>query len=159
MKFKKPPVVETWITIEFDPNENKQQWDLELVQKYVRQFQNELPKFEATHEKTLQVEEVSSTDFPEVIDAKIQLKFVRLWNESRSRMLQVGDDQLVFHVLKCDEGPPGYSKVREAMAPKLEEYLQVFQPTQIRHAMLHYTSSSNGISNFDQCDYWGIYLD
>src|SRR5690606_7880011 len=138
MKFRKPPVVEVWISIDFDPNENKRQWDLGLVQQYVRLCEAEVPKLEALHEQTIQVQETSPTDLPKGIHKDVRLQSVRLWNELRSRMLQLGDDQFSFHVLKSAEDTPAYSKVREAAEPKLDEYVRVFLPNRIRHATLHY---------------------
>ena len=93
MEFKKPPVVEVWISIDFDPNENKRQFDLGLVQQYVGEYETELPKLEAVHQQTIQVQETSPTDLPKVVHKDVQLQFARRWNESRSQMLQVGDDQ------------------------------------------------------------------
>ncbi len=138
MKFRKPPVVEVWISIDFDPNENKRQWDLGLVQQYVRLCEAEFPRLEALHEQTIQVQETSPTDLPKVVHKDVRLQSVRLWNGPRSRMLQLGDDQFSFHVLKSADDTPGYSKVREAAEPKLEEYVRVFLPSRIRHATLHY---------------------
>lgn len=138
MKFRKPPVVEVWISVEFDPNPNKRQWDLELVQQFISHYAAEFPKLEALHERELQVQEASPVDLPKVIGQQLRVQSVRLWNDARSRMLQIGDDNLSYHILKAFDDIPGYRKVREAAQPKLEEYARVFQPSQIRNATLHY---------------------
>lgn len=138
MRFGKPPVVEVWISLEFDPNENKQQFDLELVERYLEPYQDELPKREVARERELTVVQTSPTDLPKSLQIKDRVQHIRQWNENRSRMLQVGDDQLAFHLVKVDEDTPGYSKVREAAEPKLESYVGVFEPSQIRNATLHY---------------------
>lgn len=138
MKFRKPPVVEVWISIDFDPNESKRQFDLDLVQQYVRQYESELPKIEAIHEQTIQVQETSPTDLPKVIHKDVQLQFVRIWNDARSQMLQIGDDQIAFHILKTSEETPGYRKVRDGAEVKLADYVRIFQPSRIRNATLHY---------------------
>lgn len=143
MKFNKPPVVEVWISIDFDPNENKRQFDVERVQQYVQQYESELPKLEVIHEETIQVQESSSTDLPQVVHKDVQLKSVRLWDKQRSRMLQIGDDQIAFHLLKTNEETPGYQNVRQWAEPKLADYVKVFQPSQIRHATLHYLDIIN----------------
>ena len=44
MQFKKPPVVESWISFDFDPNENKRGWDMELVTRYAQQIRLYSPK-------------------------------------------------------------------------------------------------------------------
>ena len=138
MKFRKPPVVEVWISVDFEPNEKKRQWDLGLVQKYVEQYHEEFPRLEALHEQTIQVQETSPTDLPKVIRKDVRLQSVRLWNDARSRMLQIGDDNLSYHILKAADDTPGYQKVREAAQSKLEDYARIFQPSQIRNATLHY---------------------
>lgn len=138
MKFRKPPVVEVWISIDFDPNENKRQWDLGLVQEYVRNYHEEFPRLEALHEQTIQVLETSPTDLPRVVNKEVRLQSVRIWKPDRSQMLQLGDDQFSFHVLKTAGETPGYGRVREAAEPRLEAYVRLFQPSRIRNATLHY---------------------
>lgn len=138
VKFRKPPVVEVWISVDFDPNENKRQWEIELVQQYLEMYRAELPRIEAIHERQIQVEETSPQALPEVIGHQVRLQFVRLSNETRSRVLQIGDDQLSFHVVKEGEAFPGYRIVRDEMQKKLEDYARIFQPSRIRDATLHY---------------------
>ncbi len=137
-KFRKPPVVEVWISIDFDPNVNKRQWDLELVQQYVRQYHLEFPKLEVVHQRQIQVQETSPTDLPKIVAQQVRVESVRLWNATRTRTLQIGDDNLSYHMLKSDEGAPGYRTVREAAQSKLEDYSRTFEPSQIRNATLHY---------------------
>jgi uncharacterized protein (TIGR04255 family) len=142
MQLKKPPVVETWISFDFHPNENKRgsnlAKNLPVVQEYVRQYATELPKLEAIHEKQIQVQETSPTDLPKVVSQEVRLQSVRLTNEARSRVLQLGDDRLSYHVLKTDEGYPGYTTVRAEAQQKLEDYIRFFQPSGVRTATLHY---------------------
>jgi uncharacterized protein (TIGR04255 family) len=137
-QFKKPPVVEVWISFDFDPNENKREWDLELVTQYIEPYKTELSKVEAVHEKQIQVKETSPTDLPKVVGQQVRLQFVRLSNEYRSRLLQVGDDHLSYHVSKKGDDYPGYQKVRNETQLKLEDYIKVFQPSRVRNATLHY---------------------
>lgn len=138
MRFKNPPVVESWISFDFDPNENKREWDLALVQQYAQLYCKELPKLEAIHERQIQVQETSPTDLPKVVAQQERLQFVRLTNEDRSRVLQLGDDQLSCHVLKTGGGYPGYCVVRDEAQQKLDDYTRVFQPSRVRNATLHY---------------------
>lgn len=138
IKFRKPPVVEVWISVDFDPNENKREWELELVKQYVERYEAELPKLEAVHEQQIQVQETSPQALPKVVGRQIRLQFVRISNEKRSRVLQIGDDQLSFHILKADGVYPGYQTVRSEVQQKLDDYAQIFQPTRIRNATLHY---------------------
>lgn len=139
MKFRKPPVVEVWISVELDPAENKREpLEAQCVQDYAHRVKVEFPILETLHETMFTFEEKSASDLPRVTNREVRLKSVRLWMENRSRMVQIDDDQFAFHVLKTSDETPGYSKVREAAEPKLGEYVRVFQPTQIRHATLHY---------------------
>ena len=141
-KFKNPPVVECWISFDFHPNENKRgsnlTQNLPTVQEYVRQYAAELPKMEAIHARQIQIQETSPTDLPKVVSHEVRLQSVRLTNESRSRVLQLGDDHLSYHVLKTEEGYPGYTAVRTEAQQKLEDYVRVFQPNGVRNATLHY---------------------
>lgn len=138
MKFRKPPVVEVWISVDFDPNESKREWEMDLVQQYVELYKDELAKLEAVHERQIQVEETSPQKLPKVIGHHVKLQHVRMSNEKPTRVVQIGDDQLSFHVLKEDQIFPGYRIVRDEMQEKLENYARVFQPIRIRDATLHY---------------------
>lgn len=138
MKFKKPPVVEVWISLDFDPNEKKQEFDLELVNQYLKPFREELPTREVQREREFTMQANSPNELPESLQITDRIQHFRQWDKSRSHMLQVGDDKLSFHVLKTANETPGYSKVRQAAEPKLEAYVEVFQPSRIRHATLHY---------------------
>lgn len=137
-RFRRPPVVEVWISVDFDPNENKREWELELVKQYVEQYKAELPKLEAVHERQIQVEETSPQELPKVVGHQVRLQFVRMSNEKRTRVLQIGDDQVSFHILKDGQTYPRYGIVREEMQRKLDDYARIFQPSRIRDATLHY---------------------
>lgn len=137
-KFRRPPVAEVWISVDFDPNENKREWELELVKQYVELYKADLPRLEAIHERQIQVQETSPQALPKVVSHQIRLQFLRISNDKRSRVLQIGDDQLSFHILKDDQSHPTYRTVRDEMQPKLEEYARIFQPSRIRDATLHY---------------------
>jgi uncharacterized protein (TIGR04255 family) len=138
LQFKKPPVVESWISFDFDPNENKREWDMKLVGQFAEHYKSSLPKIEAVHERQIQVQETSPTALPTVVSQQVRLQFVRLSNEARSRVLQLGDDHLSCHALKTDEGYPGYEVIRSETQQKLEDYVRVFQPSRVRTATLHY---------------------
>jgi len=62
----------------------------------------------------------------------------RLSNEISSRVLQLGDDHLSYHVLKNGDGYPGYKEVCKETQHRLEDYIKVFQPSRVRNATLHY---------------------
>ncbi|MCY2991332.1 MAG: TIGR04255 family protein [Planctomycetota bacterium] len=136
--FRKPPVVEVWIAFDFDPNENKREWDLDLVQRYVQQYVGDLPKLEAMHEKKIEFRETSPAELPKVVRHTVALKHVRISDNNKSRFLQIADDHIAYHVLKSAEGYPGYSTVRKETAGKLQDYIELFQPRGIRSTAIHY---------------------
>jgi len=138
MKFRKPPVIEVWISLDFEPNEKKQHFDPELVKQYLKPFREELPRGEVRREREFTMQTNSPNELPETVQVTDRIQHFRQWDEARSQMLQVGDDQLSFHVLKSANETPGYGKVRQAAQPKLEAYVDVFRPSAIRHATLHY---------------------
>ena len=135
---KKPPVVEVWIGFDFDPNEKKRFWDLELVQRYVQRYASEMPKAERVDETQIQVQATTPTELPKVISQQQRLKELRIFDEQKLRVLKIGDDRISFHHLKSGDGYPGYAHVRDATLAKLKDYLGVFQPTRIRNAVIHY---------------------
>lgn len=137
-KFRKPPVVEVWISVDFDPKADKREWELELVKQFLEDFKPEFPKIEAVHERQFKLEETSPQTLPKVVDQQVKLQSVRMSNETPTRVLQISDDQLSFHVLKDDNALPGYSIVRQEMQEKLDRYVHIFHPSGIRDATLHY---------------------
>ena len=162
-RFRKPPVAEVWISVDFDPNENKREWELELVQRYIEQYEEELPKLQAIHEQQIQVEEVSPQTLPRVTSRQIRLQFVRMSDNEQSHSLKIGDDQLSFHIMKAGGVHPRYHAVRSEMQKKLDDYTQIFQPTRIRNATLHYLDiidiprANNGIMQLQ--DYFRVSID
>jgi uncharacterized protein (TIGR04255 family) len=109
-----------------------------LVKQYVELYKTELPKLEAVHERQIQVEETSAQALPKVVGHQVRLQFVRMSNEKRTRVLQIGDDQLSLHMLKEEGVYPRYLTVRGELQRKLEDYARVFQPSRIRDVTLHY---------------------
>ena len=138
VKFRKPPVVEVWISVEFEPNANKRKWDLELVQQYVALYKTELAKLEIIQEHEIQIREISPEQLPKVVGRNNRVRLVRVSNDDQTRVLQIGDDQLAFHVLRIGLDYPDYRTTREGLERKLEDYVRVFQPTLIRNATLNY---------------------
>jgi uncharacterized protein (TIGR04255 family) len=135
---EKPPVVEVWLAFDFDPNDNKREWDLELVRRYVQQYSGDLPKLEAMHEKKIEFHETSPTELPKVVSHTVELKQVRISDNAKSRFLLVADDRIAYHVLKSADGYPGYSAVRRETSSKLSDYIELFQPARIRTMAIHY---------------------
>lgn len=137
LRFQKPPVVEVWISVDFDPDVKKTEWNLELVQAFIDEHKAEFSRIEAIREQQFHVEEAPKA-LPRIIGQTVELRFVRMSNEGPTKVLQIGDDKLSFHSLKSDSGFPGYAAVREQMQQKLESYAKLFRPTRIRDAALHY---------------------
>jgi uncharacterized protein (TIGR04255 family) len=138
IRFRKPPVVEVWISFDFDPNETKRDWDIGLVRKYVEHYRTEFPKIEVMQQKEIQFKETSATNLPEVVSQQVRPLLFRLSDEASSRVVQLGDDHLSYHVLKFADEYPGYQKLRDEAQGKFEEYVNVFQPSRVRNAALHY---------------------
>jgi uncharacterized protein (TIGR04255 family) len=138
MKFPNPPVAEVWLSFSFDPNASKREWDLDLLQKYLSEYTSELPIRDLLYDESLQVQASSPTAMPRIVGKQVQLKTVRQWNQERSRVLVVEDDQISFHLLRTECESPGYHKVRAEAESKLADYVRVFEPIKIRDASLHY---------------------
>lgn len=138
VKFRSPPVVELSISFEFEPNELKTEWDLDLLKKYVEPYRTELPRMEADYGQSFEVKLSSPNEISEVIRHRPILKCVRLSNEEQSRFIQVRDDKISYHIARFTADYPGYDMVREQAQEKLSQYIRVFQPKLVRHASIHY---------------------
>lgn len=137
-EYNKPPVVEVSIAVDFDPNEEKREWNLELVKQFSRNHEQEFPHREPSYENQLEVQLTSPTELPKVVSQNSLLKYVRLFDQNRSRVIQLGDDQLSFYIVRNNSAYPRYARVREEAARFLREYMDLFQPARIRHAAIHY---------------------
>lgn len=138
MQFRKPPVVEVWISVEFEPNENKRDFDRNRLDALVEQLRTEFPKRQVIGERTIEVQETTASELPRVVNQEVRLQGVRLWDQTGSRAVLIGDDRLEVHLLRTPDTTPGFRRVREATEPRLAEYVQTFQPVGIRSAALHY---------------------
>lgn len=138
MKLGKPPVVEVWISFRFDPNEKKREWDIGQVRRFIDLHNTELPKLEAIHEREVNIEEGLPTELPRVLSRRVSVKAVRIFNESRTRILQIRDDEISVHMIRAGADYPGFLHLRDEAIAKLRSYMEVFQPVAVRSASLHY---------------------
>ena len=138
MMFLNPPVVEIWISIDFQANDIKQKFDAELVRSLVSRYEEELPEVEAIYEETIRTERQHPHQLPKITEAKSKLKAIRAWNSQKSHAFQIEDDTIAYHIVKTKSDKPRYRHVREAIESKLPGYIDVFRPSSIKGAGLHY---------------------
>lgn len=138
MNFAKPPVVEVWISFAFEPRPTKTEWDLDAVGQYLARYSEELPRLEKLWETQFHVEETSASDLPRIIGSNEKLHFIRASDANKRRLLQIGDDVLAMHLVRQAEDYPRFSQVRDAITPKLLDYIDDFQPSSVRAGIIHY---------------------
>ncbi len=86
MKFRKPPVIEVWISLDFEPNEKKQHFDPELVKQYLKPFREELPRGEVRREREFTMQTNSPNELPETVQVTDRIQHFRQWDEARSQL-------------------------------------------------------------------------
>lgn len=137
MKFRKPPVVEVWVSFDFESNENKISWPSDMVEKYMAIYATDFPNRNVRITKAINLEDSPGT-IPKIVNYQEQIRGYRLRDVAESQMLHVGDDELSYHIMKTSSEIPVYRKVCTQAQEKLEKYVELLAPKQIRHATLHY---------------------
>lgn len=138
VRLRNPPVVEVGLDFHFDPDPDKQPWDLPVAMPFVEQFQDSFPHVEVVRAEEIRVEKRSPQGLPERLSGKISLDHVKAHDEGERRRLEVGNDRMGYRLLRCGGQYPGFSSLLEQALPKLKRYVEHFRPTGIRRTALSY---------------------
>ena len=135
MNLKKPPIVEMWVEFYFDPNTSR---SVEPARKFLNEFADQYPKAEVARQDTLQFRHVSPTQLPEVVGREVSISHFRVSNEAGSRWIHLTPNHLVCNFLRLGESYPEFKVLSEDAVSKLKRFVELCQPSRIRHAAVHY---------------------
>jgi uncharacterized protein (TIGR04255 family) len=138
MELGAPPVIEVGIEFHFDPRPDRAPWTLQVAGPFVERFQTTFPNVEVVQSEEVQIERRSPGGLPEKITGKINLDRVRAHNAEGARWIQVGNDLLVFSLIRQQQNYPGFEQVRVEAMEVLDSYIEHFQPASVRRAALTY---------------------
>jgi uncharacterized protein (TIGR04255 family) len=136
-RFKKPPIVEAWITFDFDPKPDKVAWDMARAQEFTHQQKEKFPKVEVRIRQEYKIEE-SKGSLPRVVSQERVPQVIRMRDEESKRVLQIADDRLAYNVLEGGPAYPGFETLLNESLGYLDTYRGFFEPAGIRQATIHY---------------------
>lgn len=159
-KLRKPPVVESWIAFDFEPNPNKVEWDGKLASELADSLSDRFPHKEYRWRSEIQIETPQPGQLPVSKVSKHTLDTIHIRNEESTRIFQIADDRIVFNQLKADGDWPGFENLLDESLELLTQYNQFFHPSSIKLAALHYVDiveispSQDGLVQLD--DYFNL---
>jgi len=138
LQLDNPPVVQVGIDFRFDPDPEKQSWDLPVAMPFVERFRESLPCVEVVRAEEIRIEKRSPQGLPERLSGKIRLDRVSAHDEAERHWLEVGDDRMGYRLLRGAKEYPGFDAVLEKALSVLGEYIEHFRPTAVRRTLLSY---------------------
>ncbi len=136
-KLGKPPIVESSIGYDFEPNAEKVSWDGKLANELADSLGGEFPKKEFRYRSEVQIVQGSPGQVPIPTSFEHRLEEVRIQNESATRILQITDDRIFYHQLKDQQSWPGFEPLLERSLDIVDLYMASFRPARIKMAILH----------------------
>ncbi|MFO0077702.1 MAG: TIGR04255 family protein [Planctomycetota bacterium] len=136
IKLGKPPIVERWVSFDFEPNPSKTAWDGKLASQLADSLSVEFPGRDHIWEQQFRVTHAGpgSPVQPEFL---VRLDCVRCANAMSTELFQIRDDQIAYNRLRGKEDWPGFNEFLDRALYLLTAYRRVFQPSRIIAAVLH----------------------
>lgn len=138
LRLANPPVVEVGIDFQFEPNPEKQPWDLPVAIPFVERFKDCLPHVQIVQAEEIRIEKRSPQGRPEKLSGKISLDHVKAHDECEKQWLEVGNDRMAYRLRRGGNEYPGFEAVLEEAVKLLSQYMDHFRPTAVRRAILTY---------------------
>jgi len=137
LDLQKPPIVEVWVEFQCDPSPSKRRWDLDTANEFLKQFSDYFVHTEVLNEQEFQIATLPTGD--RRLDAgEVRLNRVRVRDAEGTRWLQLGEDVLVYNIVKKAGAYPGFETLCKDAWEKFAAYVRHFQPTCVRKLRLHY---------------------
>ncbi len=137
-RFANPPIVEAWIGFDFHPRPNKTDW-IEDARKFREHYREEFPRANFIATQEVIVAEKTDGSMPIVTDRRTTIDLIRMQTKDEKKVLQLGDDRMAFNLLQGGAEYPGFNFLLDETFRHLETYRQIYQPSAIRRAIIHYT--------------------
>lgn len=136
-KLNKPPIVESWVSFDFEPKPDKVEWDGKLANELAESLRGRFPKKEYVWQSEIRVVQADKGQLPVPQSLEHRLNIVRMRNEQDTRIFQIADDRIVVNQVKGQDAWPGFEALLNDALELVDRYSAVFQPAGIRLATLH----------------------
>ena len=137
-RFKNPPIVEAWLSFEFEPRPDKVAWDIERAQEFTRLEKERFPNLEVFVREEFKLEKSETGNLPRIVSQQRIPEVVRMRDENARRVLQIADDRMAYNLLEGGPSYPGFETLVGESLEYLGKYRAFFQPAGIRQATIHY---------------------
>ena len=137
-RYRKPPIVEAWIGIDFTPKPSKVTWH-EDERRFRSEVHAEFPRAQFFFSSELQVEESEDGSMPIIKDHQKKLDLIRMRTEDGKRVLQLGDDRMAVNTLEGGSDYAGFDSLLGETLRHLKTYRKIYEPVGIRKITTHLT--------------------
>lgn len=137
-KLGNPPIIEGSIRAVMIPSPESI-WDWEDVERMLKTYSDELPITEIFPSWTSQPKGLEKGKLPKEIEISVKPKYARVRTESRSKIVQVGQNELLVLRTRLSDAPyPGFSQLNQDFDDALSRYCEHIATDGVESANLHY---------------------
>ncbi len=137
--YNNPPVVETWIAFDFEPQADKVVWDKTQINAFAKARSADFTRMDVLVKEEFNLERTSAKELPKITNRRHIIDVARMFNEDDTRIRQLGEDRIAYNLLrKAGDKYPGFDVLLDEATEFLNQYLEYFKPAGIRLATIHY---------------------
>lgn len=81
----KPPIIEAWIGLRFEPNPDRPPWTGEAAREFFSRYSEQFPDAEFEAERRVALEGGSLRELPQAVRQEMAIRKVQVYNRDRSR--------------------------------------------------------------------------
>jgi uncharacterized protein (TIGR04255 family) len=135
--YSSPPVIEIYIEVKFAPSEDKEDWDLDVIQPLLEEVSDRFGQQKRITKRTIHFEEANGTE-PQIELEDEVLDRVQLFSDDATRCVQFGEDLLVCNLRKEGSFVPHYSQIVDSFQWALGTYISHMRPSGVQWYALNY---------------------
>ncbi len=136
-----PPIIESWIRATFDVPPESPEWDWESATPFLDSIGEEfnLPVREVMQIPEPIVERLDDEGLPETIELRAKPGLLRVRTESRDRVVQVGQAEVLVSQMRDEVGSyPGFTPLRDLFMTVQERFRRAMSVGSLSGLEVHY---------------------
>jgi len=137
VKFKNPPVIESWIEFRFSYAEESPYWDETRAEAFIVDYFGGKFKVNSYFGRSEIVVDASKGR-PDFSKPKLIFERIRAASLEQDRYIQAGRDLLVYNMLRKEHNWPEYSTLRTEALDAYGKYIDCLKPNALKNISLHY---------------------
>lgn len=139
MSLRRPPLVEVWMSFQFQPATAAPPWDRERYELLLDVLRADYPNAEEMARHAVRLGPAKRSGKPQVKEVIDQVLAVRAYSESGLRAIHLWPDRLVVNYLRGDSEPyPGFPALLEEAVVLCRAYSECYHPVGVVQVALHY---------------------